>query len=290
MQQETGRIPAGVPEWRKRLRVFRRPMTAVGLAIIVIIVALALLAPVIAPYGPLDTDKGHFLEAPSAAHWLGTDDLGRDMFTRTLYGARLSLVSAVILVAIAAGLGTVLGALAGYMGGWVDEVIMRLTDMFLAFPGLILAMAIAASLGPGLTNALIALSLVWWPWYARLVRGQFLTLRSADYVEAARAMGGSTWRVIFREALPNALPPILIQTTLDLGYAILNTAALSFIGLGAQAPQAELGALISYGRSYIMTAWWYSTFPGLAIFITVLGINLLGDGLRDWLDPRARQA
>lgn len=280
----------GIPEWRRRIRVLRRPTTAMGLAMLLIMVLLAVFAPVVAPYGPLQTDSGHFMEAPSGAHWFGTDDLGRDILSRTLYGARVSLLSALVLVGLAVVIGTVLGALAGYLGGVVDEVIMRLTDMFLAFPGLILAMAIAATLGPSLNNALIALSLVWWPWYARLVRGQFLTLRSMEYVEAARALGGRTPRILWRTILPNALTPIMVQVTLDLGYAILNTAGLSFIGLGAQAPTPEWGAMIANGRSYMMTAWWYSTFPGLAIFVTVLGVNLFGDGMRDWLDPRQRGA
>lgn len=276
-------------EWRRRLRLLRRPVTAIGLALLLLMVVLAVLAPVLATHDPLAPDMGHFLTGPSAAHWFGTDDLGRDIFSRTLYGARVSLLSALALVMIAATLGTLLGALAGYLGGWVDDLIMRLTDMFLAFPGLILAMAIAATLGPGLFHALIALSLVWWPSYARLVRGQFLTLRSVEYVEAARALGSPTRRIMWREILPNAMTPLVVQITLDLGYAILSTSGLSFIGLGVQAPTPEWGAMIAYGRSYMMNAWWYSTFPGLAIFVTVLGVNLLGDGIRDWLDPRHRR-
>ncbi|MDB4898182.1 MAG: inner rane transporter permease protein yddQ [Firmicutes bacterium] len=277
------------PDWRRRLRLLRRPVTAIGLALLLLMIVLAVLAPVLATHDPLAPDMGHFLAGPSAAHWFGTDDLGRDIFSRTLYGARVSLLSALALVMIAAALGTLLGALAGYLGGWVDDLIMRLTDMFLAFPGLILAMAIAATLGPGLFHALIALSLVWWPSYARLVRGQFLTLRSVEYVEAARALGSPTRRIMWREILPNAMTPLVVQITLDLGYAILSTSGLSFIGLGVQAPTPEWGAMIAYGRSYMMNAWWYSTFPGLAIFVTVLGVNLLGDGIRDWLDPRHRR-
>jgi len=273
----------------RQLRFLRHPATALGLALVLIVVLLALFAPLLATHDPLAPDPKAFLQGPSAVHWFGTDDLGRDIYSRTLYGARTSLLSAVGLVAIAAAIGITLGAVAGYMGGRVDDLLMRTTDMFLAFPGLILAMAIAATLGPGLFHALLALSLVWWPSYARLVRGQVLSLRQLDYVEAARAQGSPTWRIIRKEILPNAMTPIVVQVTIDLGYAILSTSGLSFIGLGVQAPTPEWGAMISYGRAHIMKAWWYSTFPGLGIFLTVLGVNLLGDGIRDWFDPHQRR-
>jgi peptide/nickel transport system permease protein len=282
-------VPARTAQWRRQLRFLRRPATALGLGLVLMVVLLALFAPLLTPHDPLAPDAANFLTGPSAVHWFGTDDLGRDILSRTLHAGRTSLLSALGLVTIAATLGILVGSVAGYAGGRVDDVIMRVTDMFLAFPGLILAMAIAATLGPGLFHALLALSLVWWPSYARLVRGQFLTLRSLDYVEAARAQGSPPWRIIMKEILPNAMTPIVVQVTLDLGYAILSTAGLSFIGLGVQAPTPEWGAMISYGRAHILTAWWYSTFPGLAIFVTVLGVNLLGDGIRDWLDPQERR-
>ena len=227
-------------------------------------------------------------QPPSARHWFGTDDLGRDVFSRVVAGAKYSLIIAVVILAVAVSVGTVIGAVAGYAGGMVDEILLRFTDMFLAVPALILASASSASLGPSLRNAVIALAAVYWPWYARLVRAQVLTIRSRDFIEAARASGASDRRVLVRHIMPNSVSPVIIQMTLDIGYAILATSSLSFIGLGAQPPTPEWGRLITDGRNFFRDAWWYITFPGIALSITVLGFNLIGDGLRDYLDPRTK--
>jgi peptide/nickel transport system permease protein len=219
---------------------------------------------------------------------LGTDELGRDVLSRVMAGTRISLGIATLILSIAITAGVVIGAISGYVGGWVDEVLMRFTDIFLAFPALILAMGIAASLGRDLKNVIIALTLVYWPWYARLIRGQVLMIRERDFVEAARAIGSRPSRVLIRHILPNTIAPIIVQATVDVGYAVLATAGLSFIGLGAQPPSPEWGSMIAGARTYFRVAWWYMTFPGLALTFTVVGFNLLGDGLRDYFDPRTR--
>ena len=224
---------------------------------------------------------------PSQAHPFGADLVGVDILSRVLAGAQLSLGAATIVLSIAVVIGLLLGAVAGFAGGWIDEIIMRITDMFLAFPAIILALAIAASLGPGLTSAMIALSAVFWPWYARLMRGQVLSIKQREYVEAAHSLGVSRVGIIWRHILPNCLSPIVVEMSLDMGYAILATSSLSFIGIGAQPPSPEWGAMIVYGRDHIRDAWWLSTFPGVALTLTVAGFNLLGDGLRDALDPRS---
>ncbi|MDI3317254.1 MAG: ABC transporter permease [Bacillota bacterium] len=252
-------------------------------------VFLALAAGVLAPYGPTEQDLAVRLAPPGPAHLLGTDSLGRDILSRILFGARIDLVIAVTVVAATALVGSAVGLLAGYAGGWVDEVLMRVTDMFLAFPSLILAMAIAAVLGPSLPNTLVAIAAVSWPAYARLMRGQVLALREALYVEAARSLGASPGRIVLRHLLPNALGPVLVQATLDMGGVIVTAAGLSFIGFGAQPPTPEWGLMVSDGRRTIMEQWWVATFPGLAILLLVLGFNLVGDGLRDVLDPRWRR-
>ncbi len=272
--------------------VRKSPLTLVGLILLVFSLFFAITAPYVAPY-PTDIEFGvHLerrLEAPSLTHPFGTDDLGRDILSRVLYGFRISLTVGLVVVAIAATIGVFLGAMAGYAGGVVDEAIMRITDIFLSVPSLVLALAIAASLGPSLTNAMIAISLVWWPWYARLVRGQTLSLRELDFVEAARSIGVSTYKILLRHIIPNCIAPIIVQGSLDVGYAILTAASLGFLGVGAQPPAAEWGLMVSYGRLFFPSWWWVATFPGLAIFIGVLGFNLLGDGLRDILDPRLRR-
>ncbi len=267
-----------------------RPLAIVGLAILVCITAVAILAPILPLRDPGRVDMAEKLVAPSPAHWMGTDDLGRDLLSRVAYGARASLLVALIVVSISSVLGMGIGLVSGFLGGATDEIMMRFTDIFLAFPGLILAMAIAVILGPGIVPTILALSLVWWPWYARLVRSEALRLKGTDFIEAARGLGVSTWRILWRHVLPNSLSPLIVQATLDMGYAILTTAGLSFIGLGVQEPTAEWGSMINIGRKYLLTSWWFITFPGLAIFITVLGINLAGDGLRDLMDPRTRKA
>jgi peptide/nickel transport system permease protein len=263
-------------------------LNVLGVAIIILFLLLCLLGPTLAPYNPLKPEIFNQLQAPSASHPFGTDSLGRDVLSRVMSGARISLSVAAIVLSIAVTLGVVVGGISGYFGGFIDDILMRFTDLFLAFPFLVLAIAISASLGPSLRNTVIALSVVYWPWYARLVRGQVLTIRTREYVEAARSSGCSNARLLFRHVMPNAISPVIVQLTLDVGYAILVTASLSFIGLGAQPPSPEWGAMINDARTYFQSAWWYITFPGLALALTVLGFNLLGDGLRDFLDPRTR--
>jgi peptide/nickel transport system permease protein len=274
--------PPRRPAWR------RSPLTVAGLVLIVLLALIAALAPIIAPADPLKQVLSTRLKPPSAAHWFGTDQLGRDVLSRMIYGARISLLIGTVVVGLAASLGTIVGLIAGYTGGWLDESLMRLTDVFLAFPALILAMAISGALGPSLNNAMIAIAVVSWPIYARLVRAQVLSLREREYVEAARSLGASPGRIVWQHILPNTLAPLLVQASFDMGSAILSAAGLSFIGFGAQPPTAEWGVMISDGRNYIVTQPWLSLFPGLAILLTVAAFNLIGDGLRDALDPRLR--
>lgn len=269
-----------------RAPILANPLNVVALALIALFAACALLAPLLAPYDPLAQDLGSRLRPPSSEHWLGTDSLGRDIASRILFGARISLIIGVVVVASAGVVGTAIGLVAGYAGGLVDEALMRLTEVFLAFPALILAMAIAGALGPSLTNAIIAIAAVTWAVYARLVRGQILSLRRREFVEAARAIGASRKRIVVLHLLPNALAPLMIQASFDLGSSIIAAAGLSFIGFGAQPPTPEWGVMISEGRNYISTQPWLSLFPGLAILLAVGSFNLLGDGLRDAFDPR----
>ena len=266
--------------------VFANPLNAAALALIGAFAICAVLAPIVAPYDPLAQALGSRLEPPSPEHWLGTDQLGRDIASRLVYGARISLVIGIVVVALAGVFGTLVGPVAGYAGGLVDETLMRVTEVFLAFPPLILAMAIAGALGPSLTNAIIAIAAVTWAIYARLTRGQILSLRRREFVEAARAIGASRARILARHLLPNALAPLLIQASFDMGSAIISAAGLSFIGFGAQPPTPEWGVMISEGRNFISTQPWLSLFPGLAILLAVGSFNLLGDGLRDAFDPR----
>ncbi|HEX5166709.1 MAG TPA: nickel transporter permease [Thermomicrobiales bacterium] len=282
--------PANRSGLRYFIRRFSResPLNLIALGIILVFLLMALLGPTIAPYDPIKTNAPNRLADPSLSHPFGTDELGRDLFSRVIVGARISLGVATLILAIAVPVGTVIGLAAGYAGGIIDELLMRLTDIFLAFPAIILAMAIAAALGPNLRNTIIALTLVYWPWYARLVRGQVLQVKERDYIEAARSVGVSPARLVRRHILPNSVTPIIIQATIDIGFAVLATAGLSFIGLGAQPPTAEWGAMISTARGFFRVAWWYFTFPGVALMITVVGFNLLGDGLRDYFDPRTR--
>jgi peptide/nickel transport system permease protein len=269
-----------------RAPILANPLNVVAFALIAVFALCALLAPLLAPYDPLLQDLGLRLRPPSPEHWLGTDSLGRDILSRILYGARISLLVGVVVVVSAGVVGTAIGLIAGYVGGFVDDALMRLTEVFLAFPALILAMAIAGALGPSLTNAIIAIAAVTWAVYARLTRGQILSLRRREFVEAARAMGASRTRIVVRHLLPNALAPLMIQASFDLGGSIIAAAGLSFIGFGAQPPTPEWGVMISEGRNYISTQPWLSLFPGLAILLAVGSFNLLGDGLRDAFDPR----
>ena len=273
-----------------RAPAVREPLTMVALAVIALFAIGAVLASVVAPYDPLAQDLASRLQPPSQAHWLGTDQLGRDLLSRILYGARISLIVGVVVVALAGALGTFVGLIAGYTAGLADEGLMRLTEVFLAFPPLILAMAIAGALGPSLGNAIIAIAAVTWAVYARLSRGQVLSLRRREYVEAARAIGAGRTRIIARHLLPNAIAPLLVQASFDMGSAIISAAGLSFIGFGAQPPTPEWGVMISEGRNFISTEPWLSLFPGLAILLTVGAFNLLGDALRDTLDPRLRRS
>ena len=272
----------------RRVPILASPLNIVAIALIAVFALCALLAPLLAPYDPLTQSLGQRLEPPSAAHWLGTDQLGRDIASRLLYGARISLLIGVVVVASAGIFGAAIGLIAGYAAGLIDEGLMRLTEVFLAFPPLILAMAIAGALGPSLTNAIIAIAAVTWAVYARLTRGQVLSLRRREFVEAARTIGASPVRIVVRHILPNAVAPLMIQASFDMGAAIIAAAGLSFIGFGAQPPTPEWGVMISEGRNFISTQLWLSLFPGLAILFAVGAFNLLGDGLRDVLDPRLR--
>jgi len=286
------KMPAAVPPRKPRahamLRALREPAVAAGAVILLLFLLAALLAPVISPFDPLDQNIAQGLNPPSFEHLLGTDKLGRDILSRLLYGARISLLVGLAVVAGAGSIGTLIGLLAGYIGGWADEIMMRVTDVFFAFPALILAMAIAGALGPSLENALIAIIVVTWPVYARLVRGQVLTIKEREYIQAARALGIPQGRILLRHVLPNSLAPLLVQASFDLGSAILSVAGLSFIGFGAQPPTPEWGVMISEGRNYMATQWWLATAPAVAILLVVACFNLLGDGLRDFLDPQLR--
>jgi len=276
------------------VRAFRRDWLGVfSLLVVVAFVLGAIFAPYLTPYPEEGRGEPHLVNKflpPNREHPFGTDYLGRDVLARVLFGGRSSLSIGFLVVIIAVGIGIPLGALAGYFGRWVDEVIMRITDMFLAFPPLLLAIAIAAALGPSLTNAMIAIALTWWPWYTRLVRAQTISVRERSFVEAARGMGVGNLAIIFRHILPNIFTPVLVQSTMDIGSAILIGAAMSFIGLGAQPPIPDWGRMVSTGRIYIMGQPWYGAFPGLAIFLVTLAFNLLGDTIRDVADPRSRRA
>lgn len=269
--------------------ILRDPLAFFSVSVIMVLIVLALFGPWIAPYpeqGMGRTNVPDRFAPPSAQYRLGADQLGRDVLSRIIIGSSIALQVPTIVVILAVAVGAPLGALAGYVGGWLDDLIMRLTDLFLAFPSLLLAVAIVAALGPGLTNAMLAIAISWWPWYTRLVRGVTLSLRERYFVEAARSIGVPDRTIILRHILPNCVTPILVQATVDFGTVILAEGSLAFIGLGTQPPAPDWGLMVSQGRSYILDQWWISTFPGLAIFISVLAFNLLGDTLRDILDPR----
>jgi len=278
-------------EIRRYVRLFARSASSMaGLAIVVLFLIVVAIGPWIAPYPEDARGAVHLerkLQPPSAAHWFGTDEVGTDVYTRVILGARVSLQIGLVITVIAALIGVPLGIVAGYFGGALGELIMRVTDVFLSVPALILALAVVGALGPGIVNAMLALALVWWPGYVRLVQGKTLALKQETYVEAARAVGTGRLRIVFVHILPNCVSPIVVKASMDMGMAILAAASLGFIGLGAQPPYPEWGAMISHGRNYLPTWWWYSAFPGLAIYLTVLGFNLLGDGLRDLLDPKS---
>ena len=278
---------------KENLYLFKKnKLTFAALIIILFLFIIAIIAPIIAPFpshihGAVNPkDK---LLPPSKTYLFGTDELGRDLFSLVLYGTRISLSGAIIAVAAGFLIGVPLGLIAGFYSGFIDELIMRIVDMFLSFPPLLLAMVIAAFLGPSLQNAIIALIISWWPWYTRLIRGQVVSIKEREFVRAAHAIGTPSWQIMLKHILPNCISPIMVQASLDLGGIILTLAALSFLGLGAQAPTPEWGLIINTSRTYFLKAWWYSTFPGMAIFITVLSFNLLGDGLREVLDPKTKK-
>ncbi|MCD6400528.1 MAG: ABC transporter permease [Anaerolineales bacterium] len=272
--------------------IARDPLSLLSTVIIILFILMAIFAYQIAPYPEEGAGKTHATNTmlvPSQEHWLGTDRFGRDVLSRVIVGSRSALIVPIGVVVFAILIGAPLGAIAGYNGGWIDEVIMRVTDLFLAFPFLLLAMAITAALGRGLNHAALAMIISWWPWYTRLVRGVTISLKQRAFVEAARAVGVRDSVIILRHILPNIISPILVQATVDLGTVILAMGGLAFIGLGTQPPKPDWGLMISDGRSYILKQWWLSTFPGLAIFIVVLAFNLIGDTLRDIFDPRQYQ-
>ncbi|AJY76974.1 ABC transporter permease [Paenibacillus beijingensis] len=288
MQIQTNEVNFPVKEvnplWYK---LKKNPMTLIGLSVMGVIILLSLAAPLLTSYDPNKINILDRFQEPTMKHWFGTDEVGRDIFSRILYGARLSLGIGIVSVVVAAACGTVIGTVAGYFGGKIDQILMRIMDMILAFPTLILAMALAASLGPSLQNAMIAIAIVKIPVYVRLARGETLALREKLFVKAALTFGIKPWRIIARHIVPNVVSPIVIQLTLDVGDTILLVATLGFLGLGAQPPTPEWGAMISIGWKYLLDYWWYATFPGLFLFLASGALNLIGDGIRDILDPKS---
>jgi peptide/nickel transport system permease protein len=271
-------------------RTFARNRLAMaGLAIVLALVLVALLADVIAPYSATSGELSQRLLPPSAIHWLGTDDQGRDILSRLIHGSRITLFVVVLVAVLAAPVGLLVGTVAGYAGGWLDAVLMRVTDIFLAFPRLILALAFVAALGPGIENAVIAIAITSWPPYARIARAETLTIRHADYISAVRLVGASPARIVLRHIMPLCLSSVIVRVTLDMAGIILTAAGLGFLGLGAQPPMPEWGAMIANGRQFVLDQWWVAAAPGAAIFAVSLGFNLLGDGLRDALDPKGAQ-
>lgn len=267
----------------------RNKLTLTGFIIVGLVVLVGLLAPVLAPYDPNLMDIPARLQGPSSAHLFGTDEMGRDILSRVMYGARISIAVGVIIVAVSAAIGVVLGSLSGYFGGKIDQAVMAVTDMILAFPSMVLALALTAAMGPGLLNTMLAVIIVRIPMYTRLMRGQVLVQKEQQYVRAARTFGEKPFWIVARHIVPNCLTPLMVQMTLGIGDAILIASSMSFIGLGAQPPTPEWGAMISTARVYAIDQWWYAAFPGLSILITIMGFNLIGDGIRDILDPRSRK-
>ena len=282
------RLEPGSAVWHFR----RDHVAALSLAFLLAVILVALFAPLMTPYPAQGLGEPNIVEkfqAPSLAHPMGTDSLGRDVWARIVYGARVSLLIGFAVVGLGAVVGSSLGAVAGYFGGWTDEVIMRITDIFLAFPPLLLAITFTAVLGPSVRNTIIAIAITWWPWYTRIVRGQVISVRERDFVKAARGIGVDDLTIIWRHIVPNVMGPVLVQATLDLGAAILTAAALSFLGLGTRPPTADWGVMVDEGRQHLLAGrWWLAVFPGLALFLTTLSLNLVGDGARDAADPKTR--
>lgn len=270
--------------YRQWLALRKNPLALIGLIIVVALLLIAAFAPLIAPYDPLAQNLSQRLLPPSSKHWFGTDALGRDIFSRIIHGARITLAIVVLVVISVGPVGLLIGTVAGYFGGWVDTVLMRVTDVFLAFPRLVLALAFVAVLGPGIENAVIAIACTAWPPYARVARAETLVIRNADYIAAVRLQGAGHGRIILKHVVPMCLSSVIVRTTLDMAGIILTAAGLGFLGLGAQPPLPEWGAMIATGREFIFDQWWVAAFPGLAICLVALGFNLLGDGLRDVLD------
>jgi peptide/nickel transport system permease protein len=281
-QARLGRVYLGVAA------LARNPLAVVGLVIVTALVLVAALAPWLATHSPYDQDLDRRLRPPDEAHRFGTDQLGRDILSRVVYGARITLAIVVLVAVIVGPIGLAVGTVAGYFGGWVDAVLMRATDIFMAFPRLILALALVAVLGPGIVNAVLAIAVTTWPPYARIARAETLTIRGTDFIAAIRLQGASPLRVLWGHIVPLCLSSLIVRVTLDMAGIILVAAGLGFLGLGAQPPRPEWGAMVSEGRQFLLDQWWIATIPGAAIFLVGLGFNLLGDGLRDVLDPKAR--
>jgi peptide/nickel transport system permease protein len=274
--------------YRALRAIVTNPTAVIGLVIVTLLILAAIFAPWLSMgNSPLNQDLAGRLGTPSASHWFGTDELGRDILARTLFGARATLTIVLLVSVVVVPIGLAVGTIAGYLGGWVDAVLMRITDIFLAFPRLILALAFAAALGPGIENAVIAISLTSWPPYARIARSETMTIARSDFIQAVVLEGASTWRILVRHVVPLCLSSVIIRLTLDMAGIILTAAGLGFLGLGAQPPTPEWGAMVSSGRDVILDQWWVATIPGLAIFVVSLGFNLLGDGLRDVFDPKS---
>ncbi|MFB8342633.1 nickel transporter permease [Brucella cytisi] len=276
--------------WGRRYRIWvnlrANPLAMIGLFIIVAFVVLSLAAPLLAPYDPSVQDLGNRLSAPTTAHWFGTDELGRDILSRILYGGRVTLGMVIAVVVLVAPIGLFIGCIAGYFGGIVDTALMRVTDVFLAFPRLILALAFVAALKPGVESAVLAIALTAWPPYARLARAETMTLRKSDFIAAAKLTGASPFRIILRHIMPLCVPSVIVRITLDMSSIIITAASLGFLGMGAQPPSPEWGAMIATAKRFIFEQWWVATIPGIAIFLVSLAFNFLGDGLRDVLDPK----
>lgn len=275
-----------VQAYRRWLALKTNPLALTGLVIVIALLAMAAFAPLIATHDPLIQNLDRRLLPPSAQNWFGTDALGRDIFSRIVFGTRVTLVIVLLVVISVGPVGLLIGTAAGYFGGWTDRVLMRITDIFLAFPRLVLALAFAAVLGPGIENACIAIALTAWPPYARVARAETMVVRNSDYIAAVRLQGASHSRIVLKHIMPVCIPSVIVRTTLDMAGIILTAAGLGFLGLGAQPPMPEWGAMIASGREFIFDQWWVATFPGLAICLVALGFNLLGDGLRDVLDAR----
>lgn len=281
------RTSLAVQEMRRIGRYLRSsPLACVGTTLVALTLLIAIFAPWLAPHDPYAVDLKLKLMSPNGTFWLGTDEAGRDLLSRIFYGARLSVTTGILVIVVSLLVGATVGAIAGYAGGTVDEIVMRVADFFMAFPYLILAMAIAYSLGANIQNAIIAIVVVFWPSYARLVRGMVISIRHREFIEAARLMGATNSRIILRHILPQTWSALIIKTSLDIGFAIVAMASLGFIGLGAQPPSAEWGTLIAQSRVYALNAWWYGIFPGMAIFLAVMGFNLFGDAIQELVEPR----